>query len=289
MFARTPDYAANRGIGIPPDRTYKITRSVDTVIDACGLPAAGERLLHILIHEACKAKDRRVPGRDDYEDGQLRLSCKLIRGRLGLNGSTDNRAILRGLESLQANGFFADVEILHGGLVLQWSFIESFEHILFDDDTYGLFDIDDVHRLQGPLQLWLHRKLGIVWRMRRPVLDFSVTDLLLATGQQQSPSWTSVSRQLIGALNEVARKERARFLVFGWWKGDLAGIDRVTIRIEHGQTKWQRNALGKVPLSTKKIYLVDQTGRVILAAASDVLKMEAFRPYESPSPPSIAA
>lgn len=37
-----------------------------------------------------------------------------------------------------------------------------------------------------------------------------------------------MSRQLIGALNEVARKEKARFLVFGSWKGDLAGIDHVT-------------------------------------------------------------
>jgi hypothetical protein len=287
MFARNP--VAKTGIGIPPQRTYMITRPVDEVITASAVSPAGERLLHILIHEACKAKDRRVLGRGDPEIGRLRLSCKLVRERLGLAGSTDNRAIRLGLEGLQSTGRFADVEILHGGLLLQWSFTREFEQKLFDDDRYALFDIDDVRHLHSPLQLWLHRKLGLTWRMRRPFLDFSVQDLLTETGSQQPPSWTAVSRQLIDVLHEVAKKENARFLVFGWWKGDLTGIDHVTIRVEHSQTNWHRDPFGKPPPSTKKIYLVDPTGRRILTSTKGVIKVGPFSPVESQSAPAVAA
>jgi hypothetical protein len=289
MFARHPDYHAKTGIGIPPDRTYKITRFADEAITACVIPAAGERLLHVLMHEACKAKDRRVPARGEPLVGQLRLSCKLIRDRLGLAGSNDNRAIQRGLEELQAAGHFVDAEFLHDGLLFQWSFTDEFEQRLFLDHSFGLFDIDDVRHLHSPLRLWLHRKLGLVWRMHRPFLEFSVVDLLMETGGYQPPAWTGVSRQLADALHEIAKRENARFLVFGWWKGDLPGIDHVTIRIEHSQTEWQKKALVKMPSSTKKIHLVEPTGRRILTSIEGVTQIAPFSPIDSQTTSSIAA
>lgn len=289
MFARHPDYHAKTGIGIPPDRTYKITRFADEAITACVIPAAGERLLHVLMHEACKAKDRRVPARGEPLVGQLRLSCKLIRNRLGLVGSNDNRTIQRGLEEIQAAGHFVDAEFQHDGLLFQWSFTGEFQQRLFCDPAFGLFDIDDVRHLHSPLRLWLHRKLGLVWRMRRPSLEFSVTDFLTETGSHQPPAWTSVSRQLADALHEIAERENARFLVFGWSKGDLRGIDHVTIRIEHSQTEWHKTALGKVPSSTKKIYVVDPTGRRILTSIEPVAQIAPFSPIDGQATPSIAA
>jgi len=278
MFARNPDYRAGKGIGIAPDRAYRITRIVHEAIAGSGLPPAGERLLHVLIHEACKEKDRRVPSRGNPLGGRLRLPCRLVRERLGLVGSTDNRAILQGLEEMNRCGRFADVELLQRGVFLEWAFEADFQQKVFADDAYALFDLDDLRTLDSPLKFWLHRRLGLVWRMRRPSIEFTVTDLLKETGCPRPPLWSAVSRQFIDALHKISRREDAGFLLFGHWEGELSGIDRITVRITHAQTEWQKRVCNKAPLSMKKAYLVDPTRRLVLTSRKALSGLEPFKP-----------
>lgn len=289
MFARTPDYRARTGIGIPPDRTYKITRLVDQEIAAAALSPAGERLLHVLIHEACQVNDRRVPTRGDPEVGVLRLPCNIVRGRLGLMHSTDNRAILRGLEELWDSGCFADAEILHRGRLVQWAFTDAFQQRLLAKDIYALLDINDVQDLHSSIQFWLHRKLGLVWRMRRPFLECSVRDLHAETSSKLSLSWAAVSRPLIQDLQRISQRESAAFFVIGHWDGDLSGIDRVTVRIKYSQTLWQKKAYEKTPVTMKKAYVVDAGQSFILASREDVARVGPFRTSVRQHAETIAA
>lgn len=276
MFARHPFYPSreevrsraeiDRGIRIPPERTYRLTPGIHEMICAAGLSPAAVRLLHVLLHEAGQVYDHAYLRR---RPRQLRLACIEVRQRLGVLRANDNRAIQLALAELARAPHLVTARLLDGRRVIEWSFSDAILSELLDESLiYGLFDIEDLPALRSATALWLHSKMGLVWRMRCPRIDFAVEQLFNETGDESTPSWSTMRDAFLGCLEDFARREDARFIVSCAWEYRLSGIDHIHMHIEHEQTQWHVRGLRKVRPRTRKVFLIDRGGCVQISPHS---------------------
>ena len=237
---------------IPRDRLYRMSKDFFDTIDRLALGHRGRRLLHGLVHAACKQNDD-WHSRHVLPLEECLVACQALRHRLGMKGS-DNRPLAAGLEELSHSGIFDVLAVCNDRQWLAWRMTDDAYACLFADPQYGYgyFDLQDVKKLRTVKDFRLHDRFGVIRAQKRPEAAFTID----ASG----PTWEKQRRSFVRALQRTAELYGSGFVVLLECHGNRTGIDRVTTRMHLPHTRWGASIVKRSAWEAqlRKVLLVDK-------------------------------
>ncbi len=264
--------------GIAADDMYRMSGLFMHDFTALSLPTDAHRLFHALLHATCRRLPEWSPDVRQLDEGYQARSV-VLRAGVGLLKRNCNSNFQVGIAALTPVGIFDWLEFDHGNEFICWRFKDNVLSTILDQGIYGLLDASGLRNLKNATDYQIFSLASRARRMKTPEFSFTVRHAAI-WAEKDSPAWSSVNSRIFCALRHSCDHYGLTALMLLERRGDLRGIDTVTVRFWRPGCCWKMAGLARTPRSTGstvKCIAIDSSGQVTVQPKAFPALLERLR------------